>query len=326
MTAPRRRPTAADVARLSGFSTATVSYVLNRTNGQSIPKETRDRVRAAAEELGYVPSAHAQALARGTSNVVIVDLSEFPGGMLANEYANHLAKLLERAGYIPIVAPPSVTGAGHVLLRGLVSVSVPYAVITLSPLPPQLAQDLSRLGVERQISLLHPGSIESGIGQGSREQIRYLHSEGHKHVGYWGSADPNLQHLDRRRLEAAEKECDALGITLTNLGAGTDASQIVDAVTSSTVTAVAAYNDEAAFPVISALHRVGIAVPGDVAVIGIDNHPLSSFFIPALTTVAHHHTGFNTDNSIIDYLTKGTPIAPLEQGDLPIAVIARESA
>ena len=74
--APKKRPTAADVARLSGVSTATVSYVLNRTAGQTIPEATRDRVLSAAHELGYVPSAFAQALARGASRGVILHFSE----------------------------------------------------------------------------------------------------------------------------------------------------------------------------------------------------------------------------------------------------------
>lgn len=59
-----RRPTLADVASATGVSTAPVSYVLNGKPGQSIPEHTRERVRAAAAELGYVRSGAARALAR----------------------------------------------------------------------------------------------------------------------------------------------------------------------------------------------------------------------------------------------------------------------
>ncbi|MFF1672897.1 LacI family DNA-binding transcriptional regulator [Nocardiopsis flavescens] len=57
MTSSRPRPaTIGDIARRAGVSTAAVSYVLNDApGGARIPEETRERVRAAADEMGYVP-------------------------------------------------------------------------------------------------------------------------------------------------------------------------------------------------------------------------------------------------------------------------------
>ena len=57
------RPTHADVARLAGVSTATVSYVLNKSEGRRISPATRDSVLEAAEQLGYRPNAAARNLA-----------------------------------------------------------------------------------------------------------------------------------------------------------------------------------------------------------------------------------------------------------------------
>src|SRR3954454_24687443 len=67
-----RRPTAADVARRAGVSRATVSYVLNDTPHQAIPSQTRERVRAAAADLGYSPSAAARTLITGRSEVALL--------------------------------------------------------------------------------------------------------------------------------------------------------------------------------------------------------------------------------------------------------------
>ena len=58
----RRRPTQGDVARLAEVSQATVSYVLNNTPSVVLPDETRQRILAAARELGYVPNGAARAL------------------------------------------------------------------------------------------------------------------------------------------------------------------------------------------------------------------------------------------------------------------------
>lgn len=53
----RRRVTMRDVAAASGVSPATVGFVLNNTPTQTISPATRERVEAAAKELGYVPDA-----------------------------------------------------------------------------------------------------------------------------------------------------------------------------------------------------------------------------------------------------------------------------
>ena len=76
MTQPRTRntglpPTATlnEVAHRAGCSLATASRVLNGS-ARAVGAELRERVMAVAAELDYVPNVHAQAVARGTSNVV----------------------------------------------------------------------------------------------------------------------------------------------------------------------------------------------------------------------------------------------------------------
>jgi len=67
-----KRPTQADVARLAGVSTATVSYVINNLADGRVPisEETRQRVLEAIEALGYEPDARAQALRLGHTKTV----------------------------------------------------------------------------------------------------------------------------------------------------------------------------------------------------------------------------------------------------------------
>jgi DNA-binding LacI/PurR family transcriptional regulator len=65
-----RRSTSADVARVAGVARSTVSYVLNNHPHQKISEATRQRVLAAAEQLGYRPSAAARALRERPSRVV----------------------------------------------------------------------------------------------------------------------------------------------------------------------------------------------------------------------------------------------------------------
>ena len=93
-----RRPTLADVASATGVSTATVSYVLNDKPGQSIPEHTRERVRAAAAELGYVRSGAARALARGRSDLVLLVVPDVPVGPVLVGLLERLTTACSRAG------------------------------------------------------------------------------------------------------------------------------------------------------------------------------------------------------------------------------------
>src|SRR5436309_6772123 len=61
----RRPPTSRDVAHRAGVSRATVSYVLNDVPDSRISETTRERVREAAQKLGYIPHAMARSLRIG---------------------------------------------------------------------------------------------------------------------------------------------------------------------------------------------------------------------------------------------------------------------
>src|SRR5436190_13261346 len=78
------RVTSADVARLAGVSRATVSFVLNNTEPGRVSEATREKVRAAADELGYVGHAPARSLRAGHSNLVIIPAAEAAiGGLMS---------------------------------------------------------------------------------------------------------------------------------------------------------------------------------------------------------------------------------------------------
>ena len=72
--AEARRPTQADVARLAGVSRGTVSVVLNdRRDGPiQVSEETRQRILAAAQNLGYAPNPAAQMLAQGSNRLLAI--------------------------------------------------------------------------------------------------------------------------------------------------------------------------------------------------------------------------------------------------------------
>ncbi|MGN6482795.1 MAG: LacI family DNA-binding transcriptional regulator, partial [Thermomicrobiales bacterium] len=68
----KTRPTQVDVARAAGVSQAVVSYVLNDVETVAILPETRDRVKAAIAELGYIPNTAARSLRSRKTNTIAV--------------------------------------------------------------------------------------------------------------------------------------------------------------------------------------------------------------------------------------------------------------
>lgn len=288
-----KRVTAADVARLSGVSTATVSYVLNDTPGQSISDETRRRVAEVARDLKYVPSAYAQALARGTSRVAVIDLSDLPYGTAVAQTGRVLAADLEKKGYLPVVNQP-LRGAGgsHSTLESLAAVLAPQLVITVAPLPDEVRERLRAAGVRDFVWTWESrDALMEGVQASARLQVRYLHERGHTVIGYCGTDEDHLDGYDEMRRTAVRDEGAALSMSVVDLGSHRDVAGIAHAIEQSLagktgMTGIAAYNDETAFPVLAAAHRLGLRVPGDLAVIGNDDIPLAASAIPALTTVS----------------------------------------
>jgi len=112
------RVTSANVAAEAGVSRATVSYVLNDTPGQTIPEATRERVRTAADRLGYSPSSAARTLRRGRSDLVLHILPDLPIGATVGALIEHLSLGLAQHGLTswstrqPATPGPSSTSPG----------------------------------------------------------------------------------------------------------------------------------------------------------------------------------------------------------------------
>jgi DNA-binding LacI/PurR family transcriptional regulator len=85
-----KRITSRDVADLAGVSRTTVSLVLNNVKGVQISDETRERVLDAAQQLGYVPNAAAQALASRRAQIIGLILTRNPHHISSDAFLNQI--------------------------------------------------------------------------------------------------------------------------------------------------------------------------------------------------------------------------------------------
>lgn len=294
-TRPRaRRVTSADVARASGFSRTTVSYVLNDTPNQTIPERTRERIRAVAAALGYTPSAAATALRRGHSNVVLVVKDSALSGYITEPFISAIATTLREAGHTPLTTDFESEAALASLAREL----RPYGVIVLTPVTSTLGGMLTEMGVPRQyFSAIgaNPGDTgerpwEEAVGE---LQAVHLAEGGASSLIYaLPPADSARHPLALARARGARRACGERGVTYAaqiavppDRAGATGLLARTLATGGAGLTGVAAFDDGVAVTVLAAAHDLHVDVPGHLRVIGADDTPFAAMTSPALTTV-----------------------------------------
>ncbi|QHT57460.1 LacI family transcriptional regulator [Cellulomonas sp. H30R-01] len=285
------RVTSADVARESGVSRTTVSYVLNAKDGVVITDATRQRVLDAAARLGYTPSAAARTLRSGRSDLVLVVLPDWTVGPVIDTLIDHLTTTLADHGLSVLVH----SGRGKGSLADLWRAVTPCAVLGLAPFADEDTYAMRRAGIPVVGTALdedpHPEIFSVPQTNIGALQVDHLVERGHRELAYAAPADDRLSAFADRRLAGVQAACQDHGLPAPRVAAvGLDVESATAAVHAwrsgdEPVTAVAAYNDEVALAVLAGLRAEGLRVPADVAVIGVDDIPTAKLAAPPLTTI-----------------------------------------
>jgi len=326
------RVTSADVARESGVSRTTVSYVLNDTSGTVISQETRQRVREAADRLGYAPSAAARTLRSGRSDLVLCVVPDWPVGPVVDALLDQLSRELADRDLSVLVHH----SRGHRPLADLWRAVTPRAVVGFTAFSDEEEAGMRRAGIPVVATVLdeeprRPGAFSAGQTQVGRLQVQHLAGAGHRVLGYASTTDARLADFAAPRLAGVREECARLGLPAPRVqpvevsaASGRRAVRALRA-GDDPVTAVAAYNDEVALAVLAGARAEGLRLPADLAVIGVDDVPAAALAAPPLTTVsqsAELQAGFLAA-SVIAALD-GHP-APAHPADV-LRLVVRESA
>ncbi|PWI12662.1 LacI family transcriptional regulator [Streptomyces sp. Act143] len=290
-----RPPGMMDVAREAGVSHITVSRVIN--GHPSVRPETRTRVEAAIQKLGYRRNSVARALKSrrsSTIGVVIVgsDLFELPRILLGVETA------ARQAGYWVSLASrqgESTTDDLTETLRRLTDQSV-EAIAVVADRPVAL-ETLTRLSAGVPVAVVMSGGVPQpdlssvAVDQelGARLAVRHLLDLGHRDIAHLTGA---LRTFDARaRVEGWRAEladAGAEGALLEGDFSAESGFRLVHelcAAAAGPPTAVFAGNDQMAMGALAAFAERGLKVPQDVSVVGFDDMKGAGYLIPALTTV-----------------------------------------
>jgi DNA-binding LacI/PurR family transcriptional regulator len=284
-------PSMTDVASLAGVSHQTVSRVL--AGHPNVRAQTRARVLAAIEELGYRPNRAARALATGrTRTLGVVSMNSTLYGPASMLYG--IEEAASQVNYSVTVA--SLRSIDRASLRQAVDRLLGDAVdgvVVIAPLV-SAGQELGELPPGVPVVAVDgdpgiPGTVVR-IDQeaGARAATEHLLAAGHRTV--WHLAGPSDWLDARARMagwRAALREAGAEEPPLLtgdwSAGSGYQAGQVLARVQE--LTGVFVANDQMALGVLRALSEHGRRVPGDISVVGFDDIPESGYFTPPLTTV-----------------------------------------
>ncbi|PZF97854.1 LacI family DNA-binding transcriptional regulator [Micromonospora deserti] len=276
-----------DVARASGVHISTVSRTFSAPH--LVNPETRGRVLACAEELGYRPNRAARALITGRTHNIGLIIAD-----IANPFFPPLIKAAEsqarQRDYHVFVADTNEDPIAEEELVHALAKQVD-GVLLCSPrmsnsLIEQLSREVPLVVINRQVAGLP--CVTMDVGQGARSAIEHLLGLGHRKIALLSG--PRGSWTSREIRRAAGAAARAGGAELTVLGpnhpTGTGGGAVAEQVRRGDVTAVLAYNDLMAIGLIEGLDALGLRVPQDVSVVGIDDIALSRLTRPKLTTVA----------------------------------------
>ncbi len=294
-----RRITSGDIARAANVSQTTVSFVLNNTAGTSISAQTRARVLNAAQALGYVPNSAARTLGSGkthTLGLVLAhgDLMNFDAFAPPLMFA--ISRVCNKRGYkllVDAVEPGAKRDAYFDLTR---SKSIDALIVLNSNSEDEALVRLieSNFPVILFSSIGHPkeNSICPNTWKAAERVTQHLIELGHRRIAHITYAPPEYVG-STERLKAYQRALDRAKLRREErLVAFGDFSMESGYVAMREIlrrgkppSALFAGNDTIAVGAFAALREAGLAVPGDVAVVGFDDLPIAAYMNPKLTTV-----------------------------------------
>lgn len=341
-----------DIAKLAGVSRSTVSRVLN--NYPDIPQRTREKVLRIIEQYHYEPNTSARALAgKGTDTIglFIVSMAERHSGNRI--YQNHY--------FAPIVDTviDTANAAGYYVLVHTVYTQDDYLkvkqafqqrridggiIVGTQKDTDRIAEiarlakpfvlidyDLSELSEQLMLDRNPLSVINSGDFEGACEAMRYLISLGHRRIGHIRGRMNTYS--GRQRFLAYETIMNEYGLSYEE-GDILNGDFLKDVAYEEVArlishdrlpTALFAANDDMALAAIQAFHDHGIRVPDDISIIGFDDIPIASQFIPGLSTVRLPIYDMSKEavNQIVEMCGHGT--TSFVTSSFPTELITRDS-
>jgi len=312
----KKRSTLADIARIANVSLMTASRAINGKPGLS--DELREKIMEIAKDLGYRPNIIARGLAtRQTRSIglVVPDITnpffaQIARGVEDFAFENRYNLFLLNTNEDQTREESALDSLWQNDVEGLILCSSRL-------LETDLIQQINRFPavvlVNREVQQQQPNLITINLNDrdAAATAVRHLIDQDRKQIGYIGGPANSLS--NQRRLQGYQQALKAVG-RYTELGLVDDnvpnteggwLAALTLLVKKPDLDAIFAFNDLMAIGAMQALQEVGKRIPADIAIIGVDDIPLSVMVRPKLSTlhVDLQNLGMIAMQSLLDLIS-----------------------
>jgi LacI family transcriptional regulator len=278
---------ARDVARVAGVSISTVSRSLAKPD--AVAPDTLAKVLDTARGMGYRPNLAARGLITGRTGIIGLIVPDLENPFFASVTKGVQSRARD-AGYAVIISDSDEDPSQEAELVADLCKRVD-GMVMCSPRAPdsviaELARECTLVLVNRNCADVPSVKIDNL--EGIRLAMVHLRALGHRTIAYVGGPSTSWSNMARLKAlrtvvaQHPDTELIDLGSFQPYVSGGIAAADLVIA---SEASAVLAYNDLVAFGLLDRFRQRGVAVPGDISVVGVDDLPMSALTTPSLTSV-----------------------------------------
>jgi LacI family transcriptional regulator len=332
----RRRATIDDVARLAGVHKATVSRALNARTEHHVGRQTAERVRAAAEKLGYVPNAMARGLRTANSMTIGVILPDLTNPLFP-PMVRGIENFLQPRGYTALLAntddheATETSATRSLLARRVDGLIVASGHSEFSALAEAREAGVPTVLLNRDAGSLRFPLVTGDDATGIEQAVAHLAELGHRDLLH--IAGPPRLSTSTNRKAAFEAACARIPglrhrvveVEALTIDAGYRAMDAILRAEADRPTAIVAGNDLIALGVLRSLRAHRLECPAGVSVVGFNDMLFAADFTPPLTTVRVPtlEMGAAAARMLLEIIETGDE--PSEPLCLPVALVVRGS-
>ena len=286
-------PTITTVARLANVSIASASRALN---GIRTSPETLARVREAAEAIGYVPNAAARSLRSRRTGQIVFAMPDVGNPVYTTMVASIQEATRESGWRLMLHSTGADTEDELAIVRDLRHRFADGLILATLDVTDAHVEELRHAAtpvvvIGRPSNELGVDVVRAYSRKGAAEAVRHLHAAGRRRIALLNGPQHTVPGSERRLgyfdgLRSCDlRRDDRLAEVASAFTAQPGREATVRLIARSRPDAILCTNDLLAVGALAALRDAGLDVPGDVALVGMDNTPLSELVWPPLTTV-----------------------------------------
>jgi LacI family transcriptional regulator len=326
-----------DVAERAGVHPATVSRALSDSTSHMVNATTRERVVAAAQELGYRPNPIARSLKTNRSFTVAVLVPDITNPLFP-PMVRGIEDALGPAGFTALVAnTENDEERARTALESMRARQVDGCIAATATrdegVLAEAAAELSLVLINRRMASHAVPAVVADDRSGIRQAVEHLAALGHERIAHvagpqWASTGAIRHAAFLETLAAVGLEADE---TLIRVGDAFSEEQGARALqdlldSGADFSALVAGNDLMALGCYDALADRDLRCPDDISIVGFNDMPFADKFNPPLTTVRipHYEMGLRAAELLLERLADDGA-APSDDVVLPVQLVQRAS-